>query len=95
MTRQRLYLESMQEVFSNVSKVMIEAKSGSNLLYLPLDKLLNRSNSASNLPATGANDSGISTAGTAATRAADTVRSVIGNNNRSGMSLRDRLREVR
>ena len=94
-TRQRLYLESMQEVFSNVSKVMIEAKSGSNLLYLPLDKLLNRSNSAPNLPATGTTDSVNSSAGTAATRAADTVRNVIGNNNRSGMSLRDRLREVR
>ena len=95
-TRQRLYLESMQEVFSNVSKVMIEAKSGSNLLYLPLDKLLNRSNTTSNIPAAGANNSGSSTsAGTAATRAAETVRNVIGNNNRSGMSLRDRLREVR
>jgi membrane protease subunit HflK len=75
---------------------MIEAKSGSNLLYLPLDKLLNRSNTTSNIPAAGANNSSSSTsAGTAATRAAETVRNVIGNNNRSGMSLRDRLREVR
>ena len=39
-TRERLYLESMQEVLSNVSKVMVENKSGSNLLYLPLDKLI-------------------------------------------------------
>ena len=94
-TRQRLYLESMQQVFSNVSKVMIEAKSGSNLLYLPLDKLLNRSNSTSNFPASSTTDSVSSSAGSAATRAADTVRNVIGNNNRSGISLRDRLREVR
>jgi len=39
-TRDRLYLDTMQQVYSNVTKVMIETKSGSNLLYLPLDKLL-------------------------------------------------------
>jgi membrane protease subunit HflK len=30
----------MQQVYTNVSKVMIDSRSGSNLLYLPLDKLL-------------------------------------------------------
>jgi modulator of FtsH protease HflK len=39
-TRDRLYIETMQQVYSNVSKVMVESKSGSNLLYLPLDRLL-------------------------------------------------------
>jgi membrane protease subunit HflK len=39
-TRDRLYLETMQQVYSNVSKVMVESRNGSNLLYLPLDKLL-------------------------------------------------------
>ncbi len=39
-TRDRLYIETMQQVYSNVSKVLIDARSGSNLLYLPLDKLL-------------------------------------------------------
>jgi modulator of FtsH protease HflK len=39
-TRDRLYLETMQSVYSNVSKVMVESRSGSNLLYLPLDKLM-------------------------------------------------------
>jgi membrane protease subunit HflK len=39
-TRDRLYLETMQQVYSNVSKVMIESRNGSNLLYLPLDKLM-------------------------------------------------------
>jgi membrane protease subunit HflK len=39
-TRDRLYLETMQQVYSNVSKVMVESRSGSNLLYLPLDRLL-------------------------------------------------------
>jgi membrane protease subunit HflK len=39
-TRDRLYIETMQSIYSNVSKVMVDSRSGSNLLYLPLDKLL-------------------------------------------------------
>jgi membrane protease subunit HflK len=39
-TRDRLYLETMQQIYSNVSKVMVDSRSNSNLLYLPLDKLL-------------------------------------------------------
>ncbi|HEY9238966.1 MAG TPA: FtsH protease activity modulator HflK, partial [Burkholderiaceae bacterium] len=39
-TRDRLYLDTMQQVYSNVSKVMIDVRNNSNLLYLPLDKLL-------------------------------------------------------
>ncbi len=39
-TRDRLYLETMQQVYSNVSKLMVDTRSSSNLLYLPLDKLL-------------------------------------------------------
>jgi len=39
-TRQRMYLETMQQVFSNTSKIMIDAKGQGNLLYLPLDKLM-------------------------------------------------------
>ena len=40
-TRQRLYLETMQEVYSNSSKVLVTAKDGqNNLLYLPLDKMV-------------------------------------------------------
>ncbi len=39
-TRQRMYLDTMQQVFANTSKVMIDAKGQGNLLYLPLDKLM-------------------------------------------------------
>ncbi|MBC8996363.1 FtsH protease activity modulator HflK [Pseudomonas sp. N40(2020)] len=53
-TRQRLYLDTMQEVFSNTSKVLVTGnKDGqSNLLYLPLDKMIQNS-SGSNAPVTG------------------------------------------
>jgi membrane protease subunit HflK len=39
-TRDRLYIDTMQQVYSNVSKVMVDSRNGSNLLYLPLDKLI-------------------------------------------------------
>jgi membrane protease subunit HflK len=39
-TRTRLYLETMQQIYTNTSKVMIDAKGSGNLLYLPLDKLM-------------------------------------------------------
>ena len=38
--RDRLYLDTMQEVMSNSTKVLVDQKSGGNLLYLPFDKLL-------------------------------------------------------
>jgi modulator of FtsH protease HflK len=44
-TRDRLYIDTMQQVYGNVSKVMVDSKSGSNLLYLPLDKLLQQGSS--------------------------------------------------
>ncbi len=51
-TRDRMYLETMQQIFSNTTKVMVDSKSGSNLLYLPLDKLI--AQAASDTPKSGA-----------------------------------------
>src|SRR4029453_14079637 len=42
-TRGRLYTDTMQTVLGNSSKVLVDQKAGSNLLYLPLDKLLQQS----------------------------------------------------
>jgi membrane protease subunit HflK len=40
-TRDRLYLESMQQIYSNVTKVMVETRQGgNNMLFLPLDRIL-------------------------------------------------------
>jgi modulator of FtsH protease HflK len=39
-TRERMYVDTMQEVYSNVTKVLVDSKSGNNLLYLPLDKIM-------------------------------------------------------
>ena len=39
-TRDRMYVDAMQQIYTNVTKVMIDSKQGSNLLYLPLDKII-------------------------------------------------------
>ncbi|MEN3363753.1 MAG: modulator of FtsH protease HflK [Burkholderiales bacterium] len=58
-TRDRMYLETMQQIFSNTTKVMVDARSGNNLLYLPLDKLISQSaNDASAKPAQAAPPAG-------------------------------------
>src|SRR5262245_64617238 len=47
-TRERMYLETVQQIMSSTSKVMIDAKAGGNLLFLPLDKIIQMS--AAGLP---------------------------------------------
>ena len=42
-TRDRMYTDAMQQVYTNVTKVLVDSKQGSNLLYLPLDKLMQAS----------------------------------------------------
>jgi modulator of FtsH protease HflK len=46
-TRDRLYIDTMQQIYSNVTKVMVDARQGNNLLYLPLDKLIQASGATS------------------------------------------------
>jgi membrane protease subunit HflK len=50
-TRDRMYLETMQQVFTNASKVMIDTRSNNNLLYLPLDKLMQQAIADANVAA--------------------------------------------
>lgn len=38
-TRERMYFDTLQQIFSNTSKIVVDSKSGNNLLYLPLDKI--------------------------------------------------------
>jgi membrane protease subunit HflK len=38
--RERLYLDMMEEVLSNASKILVDVEGGNNLMYLPLDKLM-------------------------------------------------------
>ena len=42
-TRQRLYIDAMEEVLGNTSKVIVDVEGGNNMLYLPLDKIIQQS----------------------------------------------------
>ncbi|WDE12298.1 FtsH protease activity modulator HflK [Thalassomonas haliotis] len=44
-TRQRMYLTTMENVYSNTSKVMVDVDGGNNMMYLPLDKIIQQQSS--------------------------------------------------
>tara|TARA_B100000676_G_scaffold136466_1_gene135297 strand:- start:467 stop:991 length:525 start_codon:yes stop_codon:yes gene_type:complete len=46
-TRDRLYLDTMQEVLKKSNKVLVDSKSSNNLMYLPLDKIIGQSSTTS------------------------------------------------
>ena len=48
-TRDRLYLDAVQEIMTNTSKILVDQKGSNNMLYLPLDKIMQMS--APNAPA--------------------------------------------
>jgi membrane protease subunit HflK len=85
-TRDRLYIDAMRTVYSNVTKVMVDARSNSNLLYLPLDKIIAQTTGAA-APAAAA----------PASPAPETLPSALGTNNdsRSRDGARSRDRETR
>ncbi|MBU0782653.1 MAG: FtsH protease activity modulator HflK [Gammaproteobacteria bacterium] len=57
-TKDRLYLDAMQEIYSNVSKVIVGTKNNSQLLYLPLDKLIEKSGPPSSQDTSSSGSSG-------------------------------------
>lgn len=88
-TRDRLYLESMQQIYGNVTKVLVDSRQGSNLLYLPLDKIMQATGQGA-APADAA-------AGAAATPApgAAPVPAPMSNEVRARDNSRSRERDVR
>ena len=47
-TRKRLYIETMEQVFSNTNKVVIDQEGGNNMMYLPLDQIIKNTNRTQN-----------------------------------------------
>ena len=82
-TRDRMYLDTMQQMMTNSSKVLVDQKGGNNLLYLPLDKLIQ---------STGA---GPGLADAPPVKAAETVVPAPESTLRSREAFRSREREVR
>ncbi|MGD2008727.1 MAG: FtsH protease activity modulator HflK [Cellvibrionales bacterium] len=58
-TRERLYLDAMQDVMANTNKVVVDVEGGNNVMYLPLDKLT-RSAGSGNRAGAGSSRSGLS-----------------------------------
>jgi membrane protease subunit HflK len=86
-TRERMYLEAMQQILSSTTTVVIDQKSNGNVLFLPLDKLMQLSGAAS-LPAQEAIERG-------APAEAQPQNAPIGPDTRSRESFRGRERESR
>jgi membrane protease subunit HflK len=45
-TRERLYLDAVEEVMTQSTKILMDAEGGNNMLYLPLDKIVQHGNSS-------------------------------------------------
>ncbi|WP_246448166.1 FtsH protease activity modulator HflK [Roseateles oligotrophus] len=82
-TRDRLYIDTMQQVYSNVSKVMVDSRSGSNLLYLPLDKLIQQSG-AGNVTVTASQPAPVQSESPAPSTGSNDIRSRDGLRSRDG-----------
>jgi len=89
-TRDRMYLDTMQQIYSNVTKVIVDSKQGSNMLYLPLDKVLQMTTA----PAAADAPSGSPAANTSTTPAAP-PNSFGSTDARSRDAARTRERDVR
>lgn len=90
-TRERMYLDAMQQVYGNVSKVLVDTKQGSNMLYLPLDKVMQLSRQGEPAATTPASAAQAPNSTAASPSAAGSAASA----SRSRDSERSREREVR
>jgi len=87
-TRDRMYLDAMQQIYTNVTKVVVDSKQGSNLMYLPLDKLMQMTSGSAPAIAPAQEPSNASAPTSASTNGAST-------DPRSRESLRSRDRDAR
>ena len=92
LTSDRMYLDTMQQVYSNVTKVIVDSRQGSNLLYLPLDKIMQ---SVAQQPAVLAQDGSASAGAGIAAGAVPALPGAASNDSRSRDLSRSRDRESR
>jgi membrane protease subunit HflK len=81
-----MYVDTMQQIYGNVTKVMVDSKQGNNLLYLPLDKIMQMS------AATGTAAPALTTPNTPSTGASPASAAA---NGRTRDAERSRSRDVR
>jgi membrane protease subunit HflK len=72
-TRERLYLETMEQVLGKTSKVLVDVKEGDNLMYLPLDQIMKRHSEA--MPSSGSGNQSSSSSSSSGSNSASSSRS--------------------
>lgn len=90
-TKKRLYLDAMESVLSNSSKILVDVNSGNNLIYLPIDKIMDLKNSKNNELAqeNDAKDSGDLTSSSSKTSGADVA------DEKTDASIMEKYRRIR
>jgi membrane protease subunit HflK len=92
-TRDRMYVDTMREVYTNVSKILVDTAKSNSLLYLPLDKIVSQVSAESAQAASQAN--GSVTVSSASDVPATTIRAPERTPDRRDGGLRSRDRDVR
>jgi membrane protease subunit HflK len=92
-TRDRMYVDTMREVYTNVSKILVDTAKGNNMLYLPLDKIVSQVTAESNQVASQA--TGSVTVGPAGDVPSTTTRAPERSADRRDGGLRSRDRDAR
>lgn len=92
-TRDRMYVDTMREVYTNVSKILVDTAKGNNMLYLPLDKIVSQVTAESAQAASQA--TGSVTVGSASDVPSTTTRAPERTPDRRDGGLRSRDRDVR
>lgn len=92
-TRDRLYVETMQQIYQNTTKVLVESRQGNQLLYLPLDKLIAQSSTegaAAPTPAASTTNTNIPTQGATGVTVPETASPSADIRSREGLRSRER-----
>jgi membrane protease subunit HflK len=88
-TRERMYAETMQQIYSNVTKVLVDSRSGNNLLNLPLDKIMQMA-AASAATSTDAPSSGTASSSAGTSSASPSTAAPANSRSRAADRSRDR-----
>lgn len=94
-TRDRMYVDTMREVYTNVSKILVDTSKSNSMLYLPLDKIVSQVSAESAKVASQAATSGSVTVGAATDMPAPTTRAPERPADRRDGGLRSRDRDAR
>ena len=94
-TRDRMYVDTMREVYTNVSKILVDTSKSNSMLYLPLDKIVSQVSAESAKAASQTVASGSVTVGAATDVPAPTTRAPERPADRRDGGLRSRDRDAR